>query len=87
MRDHEAQACPCPYKTEEFKTNYTLTQLEQVLPPDAFMRIHASAIVRVDDVEEINFLGNHTYDVRLSNGIIAPVGRGQYGELQRRLGL
>lgn len=73
--------------SEEFKTNYTLTQLEQVLPVEDFMRIHASAIVRMDKIEEINFLGNHTYDVRLSNGIIAPVGRGQYAELQRRLGL
>ena len=73
--------------SEEFKTNYTLTQLEQILPRESFMRIHASALARVEAVEEINFLGNHTYDVRLSNGVIAPVGRGQYAELQRRLGL
>jgi two-component system response regulator LytT len=58
-------------KDEVFKTNYTLTQLEQMLPQESFMRIHASAIVRIDDVEEINFLGNHTYDVRLRNGLIA----------------
>jgi DNA-binding LytR/AlgR family response regulator len=72
---------------EDFKTNYTLAQLEQILPAESFMRIHASAIVRMENVEEISFLGNHTYDVRLSNGLIAPVGRGQYAELQRRLGL
>jgi DNA-binding LytR/AlgR family response regulator len=73
--------------SEELKSTYTLTQLEQILPPDLFMRIHASVIVHIDRIEQINFLGNHTYNARLAGGRLVPVGRSQYGELQRRLGL
>jgi two-component system LytT family response regulator len=73
--------------SEEFKTNYTLTQLEQMLPGELFMRVHASAIVKLDEIQEINFLGNHTYDVRLASGQLIPVGRLQYADLQKRLGL
>ncbi len=72
---------------QEYKTNYTLTQLEQMLPDEDFMRIHASAIVRLSEVQEIMFLGNHTYEARLSNGVLVPLGRSQYPELQKRLGL
>lgn len=72
---------------EQFKTNYTLTQLEQMLPSTEFMRVHASAIARLDEITEINFLGNQTYDLTLSNNVTIPVGRGQYPGLQRRLGL
>jgi two-component system, LytTR family, response regulator len=72
---------------EELKTSYTLLQLEQILPPVQFMRIHASVIVQLDRVEQINFLGNHTYNARLTSGLIVPIGRNQYHELQQRLGI
>ncbi len=71
----------------EYRTYYTLTQLETLLPPDLFLRIHDSCLVQLDRVEEILFLGNHTYRVRLSDGEMLPVGRARYPELQRRLGL
>jgi len=72
---------------DEHRTYYTLTQLEQMLPADLFLRIHDSCIVNVNAVEEILFLGNHTYAVRLSNQEQFPVGRTRYATLQRRLGL
>jgi two-component system LytT family response regulator len=72
---------------EEHKTYYTLVQLENLLPPHEFMRIHASAIVRLSRIEAVNFLGNHTYSVTLSDGAVLPVGRTFYPELQRRLGI
>jgi two-component system LytT family response regulator len=71
----------------EHRTYYTLTQLETLLPPDRFLRIHDSCLVQIEKVEEILFLGNHTYRVRLSDGELLPVGRSRYPELQRRLGL
>ena len=71
----------------EHRTYYTLTQLETLLPPEQFLRIHDSCLVQIEKVEEIVFLGNHTYRVRLSDGELLPVGRARYSELQRRLGL
>jgi two-component system response regulator LytT len=71
----------------EFRTYYTLTQLEAILPADRFARIHDSCIVNLDRVEELIFLGNHSYSVRLTGGMQLPVGRTRYAELQRRLGL
>ena len=40
-----------------------------------------------DAVEELLFLGNHTYAVRLTTAHQIPVGRKYYAELQRRLRL
>ena len=71
----------------EQRTYYTLSQLEELLPKDEFMRIHLSAIVRVGLIESVNFLGNHTYSVTLSGGVVLPIGRTDYADLQRRLGL
>ncbi len=71
----------------EHRTYYTLAQLETLLPPDQFLRIHDSCIVNLEMVEELLFLGNHAYKLRLSNELQIPVGRTRYPELQRRLGL
>jgi DNA-binding LytR/AlgR family response regulator len=70
----------------EFKTWFTLKHLEKELPADPFMRVHDAYIVNIDLVEDLLFLGNHTYEIRLRNGKRIPVGRGRYAELQRRLG-
>ena len=72
---------------EEHRTYYTLTQLEGMLPAALFLRIHDSCIVNIDAVEEILFLGNHSYAVRLTAGEQLPVGRQRYPTLQQRLGL
>jgi DNA-binding LytR/AlgR family response regulator len=72
---------------DEHRTYYTLTHLESLLPNDIFLRIHDSCIVNMNAVEEVLFLGNHTYAVRLSNNEQLPVGRSRYAALQRRLGL
>lgn len=71
----------------EHRTYYTLTQLEALLPPEQFLRIHDSAIVRIDAVEELLLLGNHTYAVRLTGNDQLPVGRTRYALLQEKLGL
>jgi len=71
----------------EYRTYYTLTQLESHLPADRFLRIHDSCLVNLERIDEVLFLGNHSYAVHLSNGLQLPVGRRRYPELQRRLGL
>jgi DNA-binding LytR/AlgR family response regulator len=71
----------------EHRTYYTLTQLESLLPREQFLRIHDSCVVNLERVEELIFLGNHAYEVRLTNNQRLPVGRTRYPELQRRLGL
>lgn len=72
---------------QEHRTYYTLTQLETLLPKAEFMRVHASAIVRLDLVDQVNFLGNHTYSITLAGGLTLPLGRGFYPDLQLRLGI
>jgi DNA-binding LytR/AlgR family response regulator len=74
-------------KDGEFPTYYTLTQLESLLPADQFFRIHDSCIVRLNLIEEILFLGNHTYGVLLTGGQELPVGRSRYAALQMKLGV
>jgi DNA-binding LytR/AlgR family response regulator len=71
----------------EHRTFYTLTQLETLLPADRFVRIHDSFLVNLDEVVELLFLGDHAYEVRLTNRQLLRVGRTRYAELQRRLGL
>ena len=74
-------------KEGEHRTYYTLTQLESLLPSDRFLRIHDSSLVNLDAVMELIFLGDHAYEVRLSNNQLLRVGRTRYAELQRRMGL
>jgi DNA-binding LytR/AlgR family response regulator len=71
----------------EHRTYYTLKQLETLLPSDRFFRIHDSCLVNLESVQELLFLGDHAYEVRLSNGRLHPVARSRYADLQRRLGL
>ncbi len=71
----------------EFRAYHTLTRLESLLPPEEFLRIHDSALVHLTTVAELLSLGDHAYEVRLTNGQRLRVGRTRYAELQRRLGL
>lgn len=71
----------------EIRTQYTLSQLELKLPSADFMRIHSSVIVRLERIEEINFLGNHSYSVRLTGGCVFPAARSTFAELQQRLNI
>jgi DNA-binding LytR/AlgR family response regulator len=71
----------------EYSTYYTLTQLEDLLPREKFCRVHESAIVNLERIEQIHFLGNHSYSISLTNAVQIPVGRLRYPELQKRLGI
>lgn len=41
---------------EEFVARITISKMEKLLPPNEFMRIHRSYIVRLDSISKINFL-------------------------------
>ena len=71
----------------EYRTYYTLSQLETLLPPEQFFRVHDSYLIPLDHIEAIDFLGNHSYVARLSDGSQIPVGKTRYVGLRRRLGL
>ena len=60
---------------------------KQCLPPDRFLRVHDSYLVGLDAVEELSLLGNHMYELRLSDGQRIPVGRTRYPALRSRLHL
>lgn len=70
----------------EYKTTYTLTQLEELLPTN-FMRVHASCIVNLGVVDEILLYGEHSYGIKIFGGEELPLGRHQYQKLHERLGL
>ena len=71
-----------------YRTNYTLTELEQRLPPDFFVRAHDSWIVNLSEVLEIHNLGSQTYQLRLhTREMMVPVSRRRLTVIQQRLGL
>ena len=57
------------------------------LNPNSFVRVHRSAIVRLDEVEMILRSGGGDYAVRLKDGTNLSVSRGRIEELQDRLGV
>ena len=71
----------------EFRTYYTLAQLEKLLPVALFLRVHDSAIVNLEAVEELLYLGSHSYAVRLAGDIQVSVSRTRFVLLQEKLGL
>jgi len=57
------------------------------LDPDEFVRVHRSAIVRLDEIELILRSGGGNYAVRLEDGTTVSVSRGRIEDLQERLGV
>jgi DNA-binding LytR/AlgR family response regulator len=71
----------------EHRALQNLTQLEERLMRNKFIRIHGSYVVPTNHITELMHLGNHEYEVRLSDGRRAPVGRTRINDLKRALGL
>jgi two-component system LytT family response regulator len=61
--------------------------LEERLHPEAFMRIHRSTIVRLDEVDAILRGGGGDYAVRLEDGTRLSLSRGRIDALKERLGV
>ncbi|MFB6231792.1 MAG: LytR/AlgR family response regulator transcription factor [Salinibacter sp.] len=57
------------------------------LDPEAFARVHRSAIVRLEEIELLLRGGGGDYAVRLKDGTRVTVSRGRIDELEDRLGV
>lgn len=65
----------------------SMQTLEEKLDPDVFMRIHRSAIVRIDLVDVFLRGEGGDYEVQLKNGARLRVSRSRREALEKRLGL
>jgi two-component system LytT family response regulator len=65
----------------------TLSELERRLDPEAFIRIHRSAIVRIESIREVESLFHGDYEAVLRSGERLPVGRRYRERLLETLGL
>lgn len=65
----------------------TMQQVERMLDPARFIRIHRSTIVRVDCVAELEALSNRDCLVRLRDGALVRASRSYVDGLRRALGL
>ncbi len=70
-----------------FAIREKMQTLEEQLDPDAFFRIHRSAIVRLDRVDALLHAPGGDYAVRLKNGTELSVSRTRRDELAGKLGI
>jgi two-component system LytT family response regulator len=65
----------------------SLQMLDEKLDPNVFMRIHRSAIVRLDLIDVFLRAEGGDYEVQLKNGVRLRVSRSRREALERRLGV
>ncbi|WP_422860632.1 LytR/AlgR family response regulator transcription factor [Flagellimonas sp. S174] len=58
-----------------YLSNFGITDLEQKLNPQLFLRVHRSSIINLDRVKELNKYGK-SYDVTMDNDEVVRVSRG-----------
>ncbi len=75
--------------TEEGKhvIRQSISSLENELDPMAFMRIHRSVIIKIEEVKEFISSGNGDYKVKLRNEEIFNIGNKYKGDVIERFGL
>jgi two-component system LytT family response regulator len=69
-----------------FTVRERMQTLEERLDPAVFLRVHRSAIVRLDRVDAMLRAPGGDYAVRLKDGATVSVSRARRDELERRLG-
>lgn len=62
-----------------------LSRLEKHLDPASFMRVHRSAIVRCDQLSQLEVLGDGVYQLVLANQDKVPVSERYVAEVRRRM--
>lgn len=67
--------------------NTTMALLEERLPESAFIRVHRSHIVRLDDVKQVDLLGGGRAEALLEHGERIPVSRSGLKRLRQAPGL
>ena len=71
-------------KDQEYLSNFGITDLEQKLDPQLFLRVHRSSIINLDRVRELNKYGK-SYDVTMENGELVRVSRGYMDAIKSRM--
>jgi two-component system, LytTR family, response regulator len=72
---------------QAFVIRQRMQTLEERLDPGRFFRIHRSAIVRLDTIDELLRGTGGAYAVRLKNGVELSVSRNRREELEIRMGI
>ena len=72
--------------THRYVIRESMQHLEEKLDPEWFLRIHRSAIVRLDLVDALFRSEGSEYQVQLKGGLRLRVGRSRREALERRLG-
>ena len=67
---------------EVYLSNFGITDLEQKLDPQKFIRVHRSSIINLDKVKELHKYGK-SYDVIMLNGEVVRVSRGYMEALKK----
>jgi two-component system LytT family response regulator len=70
-----------------FLKKETMTQLERQLPPDRFLRVHRSHIIRLDQMEKLEKYGKESYLIILKNGVKVQVSKSRIKNLKEKLGI
>ena len=70
-----------------FLKKETMTQLEKQLPPDRFLRVHRSHIIRLDQMEKLEKYGKESYLVILKDGAKVQVSKSRIKSLKEQLGI
>ncbi|MEO0572608.1 MAG: LytTR family transcriptional regulator DNA-binding domain-containing protein [Bacteroidota bacterium] len=65
-----------------FLSNFGISDLEQKLDPQKFLRVHRSSIINLDKVKELNKYGK-SYDVTMMNNDVVRVSRGYMDALKK----
>jgi len=65
-----------------FLSNFGISDLEQKLDPQKFLRVHRSSIINLDKVKELNKYGK-SYDVTMLNDDVVRVSRGYMEALKK----
>jgi two-component system LytT family response regulator len=63
----------------------SIKNLQAILDPNRFLRVHRNAIVNLDHVEEFHLPRNGNMFVKLNNGVCLPLRRGNRAVLRRKL--
>lgn len=70
-----------------FAVRERMQTLEEQLDPEVFIRIHRSAIVRLDRIDTLLRSSGGDYGVRLKNGVELSVSRSRREEVERKMGV
>src|SRR5262249_8914153 len=74
-----------PARGHEFLRRATMSRLEQELDPEVFVRIHRSAMVRIDRVAELQPSVHGDFRVTLKNGTYLTLSRFYRDRVERML--